>query len=137
MHTCAICNKRFEADDPAVLYVDAYGTPRVLCAACEALLDDAASEDDPIKRKNAREALSELSHSMKDRNAMIVMRDVLDGKSSAEETEEDIEAEKAFKESIDEEEKEAKPTNPLWDYLTLAVGVVAVLAFAVWYFFFR
>jgi hypothetical protein len=71
---------------------------------------------------------------MDDPEAMEVLRDVLDGKLSAEETEEDIADELAFKESIDEEEEEEKKESPIWDYLTVGVIVAAVVGFALWFF---
>ena len=43
MNTCAICRNHFEAESPAVLFVSAYGSKRVLCERCEALLDRATA----------------------------------------------------------------------------------------------
>ena len=134
MKVCAICNRRFEAEDPAVLYVGKYGNARVLCEDCEALLDAASDEGDLELRAQAREALAELSRRMDDPEAMAVLRDVLDGKLSAEETEEDITDELAFKESIEEEEEEEKKESPIWDYLTVGVVIAAVVGFALWFF---
>ena len=133
MKVCAICRKIFEAEDPAVLYVTEYGAPRVLCESCEALLDKATDESDPTGRKEAREALSVLSRSMNDPDAMDVLRDVLDGKTSAEESEQDVLDEIAFKESIEEEES-AKQENPIWDYLTYGLFALAVIGIALWFF---
>ncbi len=135
MRICAICSRRFESGDPAVLYVGKYGNPRVLCEGCEALLDNAGDTEGSEERKEAREKLHLLSLKMDDPEAMAVLRDVLDGKTSAEETEQDVLDEIAFKETVDEEEKEGKPSNPVWDYLTLAVAAAAVIGFAVWLFF--
>lgn len=132
MRVCAICSKKFEAKDPAVLYVTEYGSPRALCEECEVLLDKATNENDPVARKEAREALSVLAHTMKDRMAMDVLRDVLDGKTSAEESEQDILEEIAFKESLDEEEKEKKE-SPIWDYLTYGLLAVAAVGFLLWF----
>lgn len=138
MRSCAICNKKFEAEDPAVLYVSKYGTPRVLCEECEALLDAASDENDMLARKAARESLSALSLKMNDPEAMAVLRDVLDGKTSAEETEQDAIDEAAFKETLDEEDTESRKSgNPIWDYLTLGVLAAAVIGLAVWLFFLR
>ena len=132
MKVCAICKKIFNAEDPAVLYVGKYGTPRVLCEECESLLDKANDENDLVARGEAREKLSSLSRHMDDPEAMAVLRDVLDGKLSAEETEEDVAEEEAFKESLDEEEEEKKE-SPVWDYLSVAILVAAVVGFALWF----
>ena len=134
MKICAICKKRFEADDPAVLYISKYGMPRVLCEECEALLDKASDENDLASRGEAREALASLSRRMDDPEAMAVLRDVLDGKLSAEETEEDLADEVAFKESLDEEEEKTKKESPVWDYLSLGIVVAAVVGFVLWFF---
>ena len=114
------------------MYVTEYGSPRALCEECEVLLDKATNENDPVARKEAREALSVLAHTMKDRMAMDVLRDVLDGKTSAEESEQDILEEIAFKESLDEEEKEKKE-SPIWDYLTYGLLAVAAVGFLLWF----
>lgn len=135
MRICAICNRKFEATDPAVLYVGKYGTPRVLCEHCEALLDAASASEGTEERREAREKLALLSTKMDDPEAMSVLRDVLDGKTSAEETEQDVLDEIAFKETIDEEEKEGKPSSSVWDYITLAIAAAAVIGFAIWLFF--
>lgn len=137
MRICAICNKKFEADDPAVLYVSKYGTARVVCKECETLLDAASDEGDMEARREARGALAKLSFKMNDPEAMQVLRDVLDGKSSAEQTEQDILDEEAFKETLDEEETESSKGNPFLDYLVLAIATLALVGFAVWLFFLR
>ena len=137
MHSCAICGKKFESESPAVLYMSKYGNPRSLCEDCEGLLDRATDENDPIARREAREALAELSHSMKDAEAMAVLRDVLDGIFSAEQTEQDIEDERAFEASVDKEERETPTKTTVWDVIIPCAMGAAAIAFIVFMIFFR
>jgi len=141
MNTCAICNKKFEAESPAILFVSRYGVKRPLCAECEALLDVATAEEDSTEKNEARAALSDLALSMKDPDAIATLRGVLDGEFSAEEEPEN--AEEAFSEEEEdeeqnqEEESEGKKRNVFWDIIApILIGVWA-LGLAIWFFFFR
>ncbi len=137
MNTCAICNIKFEAESPAILFVSRYGTKRPLCEKCEALLDLATAEEDSAEKAEAREALTSLAIGMKDPDAVEVLRDVLNGESSAEITEEDIEAEKEWKEENEEEETEEESKASWLDYAMPAAVGVLFAAFMIWFFFFR
>jgi hypothetical protein len=136
MNTCTICNLKFEAESPAVLFVSRYGTKRVLCEECERLLDLATESEDSAEKTEAREALTALATHMKDNDAVDMLRDVLNGEYSAEVTEEDLAAEKEWlEENANEEEEEEKQT--WFDYaLPIATGAIFV-AFMIWFIFFR
>lgn len=136
MHTCALCNYKFEAESPAILFVDRYTRRRPLCEECEALLDKATEEGDSPEKTEALHSLSAIALKMKDPEAMQVLRDVLDGKTSAEETEQDIADEEAWNE-INEEETEAENKNIILDYVIPGIICAAALGVFVWFCFFR
>lgn len=136
MNTCAICNIRFEAESPAILFVNQYGNKRPLCERCEKLLDVAVSPDETEEKATAKEELMQLAAGMKDPEAIDALRDVLNGVTSAEVTEEDLEAEKEWNENLEEENEEE--TKSIWIDWILPIGAgVLFTAFVLWFFFFR
>ena len=141
MNTCAICRTRFEAESPAVLFVSAYGSKRVLCASCEELLDRATVEENTPDKEDARAALNALAAGIKDPNVLETLGEILLGEvdENAPTEEEEAEMEAVFEE-IKKEEEETALEGPqkatFLDYLAPAVFGVALLVFVVWYFFF-
>ena len=142
MNTCTICRYRFEAESPAVLFISAYGTKRVICESCEELLDKATAEEDSPEKVEAREALSNLANKMKDPEAFETLGAILAGDVSSENDptpEEEAEMEAIFEEIRKEEEENGEEPAPptLLDYLYPFILGGALLAFVVWFFFFR
>ena len=141
MKTCALCRNQFESDSPAVLYLSRYGTPQVLCASCEALIDTATAEEDSAEKEAARLQIAEAATHLKDHGAIAALRDVLDGVTSAEETPADQEAEALWEETKDdgeeEEEQTEKKKEGFLDYLPLLLAGGLFVAFIVYFFFFR
>ena len=142
MHTCAICRYRFEAESPAVLFISAYGSKRVLCESCEAILDKATAPEESAEREEARASLEALASKMKDPEAFEALAEVLSGETADEDDptpEEEAEMEAMFEEIRREEEnapKEEERTSFI-DYLFPIAFVVILLGFAAWMFFFR
>ena len=140
MNTCAICRNQFEAESPAVLFVSAYGTKRVLCEGCEGLLDRATAEEDSPEKKEARASLEALAARIKDPTVLETLGAVLSGEAdeNAPTPEEEEAMEAVFDEIRKEEEEnpEEEPTTTVWDYLAPIAFGAALLAFVVWYFFF-
>ncbi len=136
MNTCAICNIKFEAESPAILFVNRYGSKKPLCEECEKLLDLATSPEESEEKTQAEAAIMERAENMKDPDAMDALRGVLAGETSAEITEEDLEAEREWKEN--EEEDNEEESKSVWlDYvLPIGAGVIFA-AFIFWFFFFR
>lgn len=143
MNTCAICRNRFEAESPAVLFVSAYGTKRVLCSSCEDLLDRATAEEDTPEKGEALEALRTLASNIKDPTVIETLTAILSGDAdeNAPTAEEEAEMEAVFEEIEKEEQEvaasESERSFPLLDYLFPALFGAAILIFVVWYFFFR
>lgn len=140
MNTCAICRNHFEAESPAVLFVSAYGTKRVLCENCEALLDRATMEEDSPEKIEARKSLENLAVRIKDPTVLETLGTVLSGETdeNALTPEEEEEMEAVFEDIRKEEEEElanATPQSSFWDYLPPILFGVALLAFVVFYFF--
>ena len=142
MNTCTICRYRFEAESPAVLFISAYGTKRVICENCESLLDKATAEEDSPEKAEAREALSVLANKMKDPDAFEMLGAILAGEISDENDptpEEEAEMEAVFEEIKAEEAaaetEEVKPS--FFDYLYPILLGAAFLGFVLWFFFFR
>ena len=142
MHTCTICRYRFEAESPAVLFISAYGSKRVICESCEDLLDKATAEEDTPEKLEARESLSVLANKMKDPDAFEMLGAILAGEISDEGAptpEEEAEMEAVFEEIREEEEaageQEIQPS--FMDYLYPILLGAAFLAFVLWFFFFR
>ena len=143
MNTCAICRNHFEAESPAVLFVSAYGSKRVLCERCEALLDSATALEDSAEKTEALVALDTLAANIKDPSVLEALGEILSGEAeeNAPTAEEEAEMEAVFDE-IKKEEEEAGITDApqkysFLDYLIPALFGVAMLVFVVWYFFFR
>lgn len=137
MNICTICKKEFESESPAVLFVSRYGSKRVLCEECERLLDLASAKEDSKEKTEAKEALTALATYMKDNDAVDVLRDVLNGKTSAELTEEDLAAEEEWLEENAEEEEKEDSKATWFDYaLPIATGILFVV-FMLWFIFFR
>lgn len=142
MHTCAICRYRFEAESPAVLFISAYGSKRVLCESCEAILDKATAPEESAERAEARASLEALASKMKDPEAFEALAEVLAGETADEDDptpEEEAEMEAMFEEIRREEEnapKEEERTSFV-DYLFPIAFVAILLGFAAWMFFFR
>ena len=140
MNSCAICRNHFEAESPAVLFVSAYGTKRVLCEACENLLDNATMEEDTLERAEARRALENLADRIKDPTVLENLSAVLSGDADENaptpEEEEAMEAvfEEVRKEEEDDDDEDA--TTSAWDYVVPAVFGLGLLVFVIWYFFF-
>ena len=142
MNTCTICRYRFEAESPAVLFISAYGSKRVICENCEALLDKATAEEESTEKAEAREALGALANKMKDPEAFEMLGAILAGEISDENEptpEEEAEMEAALEEVAAEEaaaEEEAKQPS-FFDYLCPILLGAAFLGFVIWFFFFR
>lgn len=140
MNTCAICRNHFEAESPAVLFVSAYGTKRVLCEACENLLDNATMEEDTLERAEARRALENLADRIKDPTVLENLSAVLSGDADENApTPEEEEAMEAVFEEVRKEEEDADDedaTTSAWDYVVPAVFGLGLLVFVIWYFFF-
>lgn len=151
MNTCTICRNHFEAESPAVLFVSAYGTKRVLCPDCEVLLDKATAEDATPEREEARKALDTLAVRMKDPEAFEMLGSILAGEIDSEDApseEEEAAMEAVLEEVREEEEAIAKAENTperiaakkkaiLIESLIYAAIGLGVLGFAIWFFFFR
>lgn len=141
MNTCALCRNRFEAESPAVLFVSAYGTKRVLCSSCEELLDRATAEGDTPEKEAALNALNALAATVKDPSVLETLSEVLSGEAdeNAPTEEEEAEMEAVFEEIKKEEENAPVVSEKasFLDYLTPAIFGAMLLVFVVWYFFFR
>lgn len=146
MNTCAICRCRFEAESPAVLFISRYGTPRVLCAECEALLDTATAEEESLQKKEAIEKLNDFAMTtMKDPEAIKMLGAIVAGEiddENAPTPEEEEEMAAVLEEVAKEEEEEArrnggKANSDLFSYLMLAGFGVALIFFVVYFYFFR
>lgn len=141
MNTCALCRNRFEAESPAVLFVSAYGTKRVLCSSCEELLDRATAEGDTPEKEAALNALNALAATVKDPSVLETLSEVLSGEAdeNAPTEEEEAEMEAVFEEIKKEEENAPAVSEKasFLDYLTPAIFGAMLLVFVVWYFFFR
>ena len=142
MNSCAICRNHFEAESPAVLFISAYGSKRVLCASCEDLLDRATAEEATPEKEEALAALNTLAASIKDPNVLETLGEILSGEANenAPTEEEEAEMEAVFDEIRKEEaegEIEAPATATFLDYLTPAIFGAMLLVFVVWYFFFQ
>lgn len=135
MKTCVLCRCDFKKDDPAILYIDRYGTERFLCPECEALLDKAAG--DTPEKDGAVEEIVRLSSNLRDPEAAEVLKQVISGELSAEETPEDEEAAKQWEEENGTAEKEPERKVTVWDYLPFIIAFTVLGAFAVWFCFFR
>lgn len=142
MNTCTICRYRFEAESPAVLFISAYGSKRVLCEGCEALLDQATAEEESVEKTEALKALSNLANKMKDPEAFEMLGAILAGETSSEDDptpEEEAEMEAMLEEVEAEEaaspEEDASPS--FFDYLYPILLGAAFLGFIIWFFFFR
>ena len=154
MNTCTICRNRFEAESPAVLFISAYGTKRVICPECEALLDKATDTESPAETEEARESLRHLANKMKDPEAYEMLGAILSGQvdeENAPTAEEEAEIEAVFEEIREEEEALAASETPeakrakeaakkraiLIETLIYVVVGAAAIGFAVWFFFFH
>ena len=141
MKTCALCRNQFDSESPAVLYLSRYGTPQVLCASCEALIDTATAEEDSAEKALARERIAEAATHLKDHGAIAALRDVLNGVTSAEETAADEEAAALWEETKADDEEEEEQTEKKEEgfaaYIPLIVAGCLFIAFAVYMFFFR
>ena len=141
MRSCVLCRNRFEAADPAVLFISKYGTPRVLCADCEALLDRATDgEGDALDRDDARERVLVLAGAIHDAEVLHALRDVLEGETGPTETEEDIDAAARWEETRadeseeDAEAEEAEVAGGIVGYLPLIIAGALFVAFLLWWF---
>jgi hypothetical protein len=106
-----------------------------------------ATGEDEAAATEARHALGKITEGMRDRDAMQVLRDVLDGKATSDETEEDLEIleeyeelalteeERAEEERLEEEER--KKENSFLSWLPVILIGAAAVGFLVWFFFFR
>ena len=151
MNTCTICRTRFEAESPAVLFVSAYGTKRVLCESCEQLLDKATAEETSEEYYEARESLKALANKMKDPEAFETLGAILAGEVDSENApteEEEAAMEAVFDEIREEEEAKERELTPeerekrarakkraiLIESLIYAVVSVAFIGFMLWFF---
>lgn len=144
MHTCVICRRVFEGENPAILHVSKYGTPRELCPDCEKLLDVATSGGEGADA--AREKLYALSSSIREADSMRVLREVLSGTASPEEEEaEEREIEEEYEavrmtpeEEAEEQARQAeqeKKDNSFLSWLpVILIGVAAVALFCFFWF---
>ena len=146
MYSCTLCRTKHEGESDAVLFVNKYGVPRYLCPRCEELIALATDEDDAVATE-ARHTLGRITADMRDRDAMQVLRDVLDGKASSEETEEDLEILEEYEElALTEEElaeeerleeEERRKENSFLSWLPAIIIGAAAVGFLLWFFFFR
>ncbi|MBE6655600.1 MAG: hypothetical protein E7609_01860 [Ruminococcaceae bacterium] len=141
MNTCAICRNRFEAESPAVLFISAYGTKRVLCPHCEEVLDRATLEEDTPEKAEALNTLDALASKIKDPEVLETLGMLLSGEVNPEAPTPEEEAEmEAVLEDVKREEAEAAltdaPKATFLDYLFPALFGAALLIFVIWYFFF-
>ena len=146
MNTCTICRCRFEAESPAVLFISRYGTRRVICAECEALLDAATAEEDSLVKKEAILKLNEhASTMMKDPEAITTLGAIVAGEIENEDapTPEEEEEMATVLEEVAKEEEEAarlaegsKGKGDLFSYILLGVFGLALVFFVVWFYFF-
>ena len=146
MYSCTLCRTKHEGEADAVLFVNKYGVPRCLCPQCEDLIARATGEDEAAARE-ARHTLGRVTEGLRDRDAMQVLRDVLDGRAGSEETEEDLEILEEYEElALTEEElaeeerleaEERKKENSFLSWLPVIIMGAAAVAFFVWFFFFR
>lgn len=141
MHTCVLCRKKFEGENPAALYVTKYGYPKYLCPECEELLDKAASGEEGAEEAKA-EALR-LSAGFSDPDAMKALCAVLAGEGDTvdEAIEEEYErlrqTEEEAAEEAEEEEAQRRKENSFLSWLPVILVGVGCLAFLIWSFFFR
>lgn len=141
MNTCAICRNKFEAESPAILFISAYGTPRVLCSDCEALLDRATAEESSDDKAQATNALIKHASFIKDPEVLEMLSSLLSDKSEPEApTENEAEIESVFEE-IREEEKKKENEKParmgIVEMIAMGALVLGIAAFLVWFYFFR
>ena len=146
MNTCAICRNRFEAESPAVLFISRYGTRRVLCAECEALLDTATAAEESLQKKEAIEKLDHLAATvMKDPEAIETLGAIIAGEIENEDapTPEEEEEMAAVLEEVAKEEEEAarlaegsKGKGDLFSYILLGAFGLALVFFVLWFYFF-
>ena len=138
MNSWTICRTKFEAESPAVLFINRYGNKRVLCEACEKLLDTATMEEETPERSAAKEALTALAAQMKDPEAIEMLGAVLSGEERAEDNvfapEEEAEIEAMLEEA--EKEEEDAPRSSALDYIIPIVFGAAFLLFLAWMYLF-
>ena len=46
---CTVCNKEFKSEEPKILAMGAYGTPKYVCDGCSEDLDEATLGREPEK----------------------------------------------------------------------------------------
>ena len=158
MYFCSICQKDIEEEMPAVLTMGRSMTPRHLCGECEELLDTAtrSRESDAIKEAMARLGETLATSGCEDGAVISTVNDLLSEAGTRLDAIEngsydfslDEQAEEEFELSEDmleteedreldriEQEREKRFDKILnWAWLFIGIGVVAYL---VWFFFFR
>ena len=142
MNSCAICRNKFEADSPAVLFISAYGSRRVLCTDCEALLDRATAYEPSEDKEQAKERLIEQATFIKDSEVLEMLSSLLSDKGETETpAENEAEIESVFEEIAEEEKKQDKSEKParmsIVEMITMGALVLGVAAFLVWFYFHR
>ena len=142
MNSCAICRNKFEAESPAILFISAYGTPRVLCSDCEALLDRATAEESSDDKAQATNALIKHASFIKDPEVLEMLGSLLKNEPEAQVTaENESEIESVFEKIREEEKKQNEDEKPARIGLIETIAMVALLlgvaAFLVWLCFFR
>ena len=138
METCVVCRNKFESESPAVLFVNGYGNRRCLCPECEALLDLATSAESE-EQARAKETLLDRAAALKDREAAMVLSEVLAGETAASVSEEEEEEMNAIFEEVRAEEATAVPEKgpSVWSSI-IPVAIIAVFAlFLIWFYFLR
>ena len=140
MKTCVLCRNKFEpgeGEEPAILYVNRFGNPRVLCADCERLLDVAIS--DAPEREEARQAVLKNALNIREEEGLAVLKETLEGELAPTEfTEEEKAEEDALYADEDEEDgEEENAPQGIGEYIPLICFGAALIAFIVWFFFLR
>lgn len=154
MDNCAICKRKIESEEPAVLTMSAFGRPLHICEECEKDLDDATLSKDPevisaaienvgkkIKDSNndsklVLDAVSEIIENATERGEMIRngVYDFENDESSDEVTDEipeellETEEDKA----LDEKDKKSNEKfDKILNWITLAlfIGVIGYLVY--------
>ncbi len=133
MHTCCACLNKFDGEKPPILMMGEYGTPKVLCPDCAALVDAIAGQPDSEERTAAVDKLCTVNvrdPEVAEELARLIHHEEEPAPAEADEAEvdaADMEPEatdEPFDAEIDKE-PEIEKTGSFF-YLSLALGFLAV-----------
>ena len=78
MSKCTVCNKEFNSEEPKILAMGAYGTPKYVCDECAEDLDEATLGRDPEKIAAAMDRIgNRLANTNPDRSTFNTVNSVM------------------------------------------------------------